>query len=290
DPAHRGMHAVEDGLLASAPYQGLYVLVAELRTWLASDKRRRMMVRLLEDFPEAGVLLPSPTTTDHAPRLLAMPRAHNIRWAAARLRELCVLWRSWPVFCLVTLDMALGRDQAACKWTPKDLADAQALHDVLADIRTWRLCGFVIDYLSLMDVLSHAVQERGLDTVLTDEAVKQCIRRLRLLGRTVQGKVAGRPGKEHALMARAHTGEFLMITVRGRDNDPLLLQERENVVGRTIAGLSLRFGPEPDGSRAPFRDPTLPAGFHQLADERRWADSTPDSRRQLAEHLLPFTG
>ncbi|MCP4658699.1 MAG: hypothetical protein GY856_25085, partial [bacterium] len=61
-------------------------------------------------------------------------------------------------------------------------------------------------------------------------------------------------------------------------------------VGRTIAGLSLRFGPEPDGSRAPFQDPTLPAGFHQLADERRWAESTPDSRRQLAEHLLPFTG
>ncbi|MCP4655568.1 MAG: hypothetical protein GY856_09140, partial [bacterium] len=51
DPAHRGMHAVEDGLLPSVPYQGLYVLVAELRSWLASDKRRRMMARLLEEFP-----------------------------------------------------------------------------------------------------------------------------------------------------------------------------------------------------------------------------------------------
>ncbi len=135
-----------------------------------------------------------------------MPRAHNIRWAAARLRELCVLWRSWPIFCLVTLDMAMGTDQAASKWTDKDLADAQALHDVLADVSVWRLCGFVIDYLTLMDVLSHAVQQRGLDTVLTNEAVKQCIRRLRGLGDTVQAKVAGRPGKEQAVMPGAHGG------------------------------------------------------------------------------------
>ncbi len=125
DPAHRAMHAVEDGLLASAPYQGLYVVVAELRSWLGSDKRRRMMTRLLEEFPDAGVLLPSGPSSDHAPRLLAMPRAHNIRWAAARLRELCVLWRSWPVFCLATLDMALGADQKACKWTAKDTQEAQ---------------------------------------------------------------------------------------------------------------------------------------------------------------------
>ncbi|MCP4574070.1 MAG: hypothetical protein GY838_17050, partial [bacterium] len=290
DPAHRGMHAVEDGLLPSVPCQGLYVLVAELRSWLASDKRRRMMARLLEEFPEAGVLLPGPTTTHNAPRLLAMPKAHNIRWAAARLRELRVLWRSWPIFCLVTLDMALGSDRAACKWTDKELADAQAVHNVLADVRVWRLCGFLVDYLTLMDVLSHAFQQRGLDTVLTHEAVRQCIRRLRCLGQAVQGKVAGRPGREQALVSRAHRGEYMGIAVRGREDDPLLLKEREEIVGRTIAGLGLRFGAEPDGSRAPFRDPTLPAGFHQLADERRWAESTPDSRGQLAEHLLPFTG
>ncbi|MCP4656493.1 MAG: hypothetical protein GY856_13860, partial [bacterium] len=275
---------------ASVCYQCLYRLVGERRAWLGCDKRRRMMARLPEDIPEAGALLPHTTTADQAPRLLAMPKAHNIRWAAARLRELCVLWRSWPIFCLVTLDMALGRDRAACKWTDKDLEDAQVLHDALADVSVWRLCGFVVDYLTLMDVLSRAVQQRGLDTVLTHEAVRQCIRRLRSLAARVPDTVAGRPGKEQALLSRPDKRSYQGIDVAGRDDGPDIVKERADIVGRTLAGLELRFSAEPDGSRAPFRDPTLPDGFHQLADERRWQQSTPATRRELAEHIRPFTG
>ncbi len=59
-----------------------------------------------------------------------MPKAHNIRWAAARLREMTVLWKSWPTFCLVTLDMAMGKDRAACKWSARDLLEAREVHDV----------------------------------------------------------------------------------------------------------------------------------------------------------------
>ncbi|MCP4574658.1 MAG: hypothetical protein GY838_20095, partial [bacterium] len=216
DPAHRAMHAVEDGVIPSDGYQGLYSLVVDLRAWLRCDKKRRMMARLLELIPEAGALLPH--HADLGPRLVAMPKAHNIRWAAARLRELSVLWRSWPIFCLATLDMSLGRDRAACQWSDKDLEDARLLHDALADVSVWRLCGFVVDYLTLMDVLSHALQQRGLDTVLTHEAVRQCSRRLKTLAARVPDKVAARPGKEQALVSRPHKRSFQGIDVGGTDD------------------------------------------------------------------------
>ncbi|MCP4658135.1 MAG: hypothetical protein GY856_22215, partial [bacterium] len=96
--------------------------------------------------------------------------------------------------------------------------------------------------------------------------------------------------KEQALVSRPHKRSYHGIEVRGSDNAPEMAEERAEIVGRTIAGLELRFSAEPDGSRAAFRDPTLPHGFHQLADERRWEHSTPETRRELAVHILPFTG
>ncbi|MCP4659578.1 MAG: hypothetical protein GY856_29595, partial [bacterium] len=170
------------------------------------------------------------------------------------------------------------------------MEDAQVLHDILPDVSVWRLCGFVVDYLTVMDVLSRALQQRGLDTVLTQEAVRQCIGRLRSLAARVPDTVAARPGKEHALLSRPDKRSYHGIEVAGRDDGQDILAERADIVGRTLAGLELRFSGEPDGSRAPFRDPTLPDGFHQLADERRWQQSTPATRRELAMHILPFTG
>ncbi len=91
-------------------------------------------------------------------------------------------------------------------------------------------------------------------------------------------------------MSRRDKRLYQGIEVRGKDDSAEIMAERDEILGRTIAGLGLRYGPDPDGSKAAFQDPTLPAGFHELADERRWEHSTPASRGKLAQHILTFTG